>query len=513
MRIWRSEDPKPTNQTDGLWVYNALDTIVTHEVLLALLPQLNEVTGATYQFSLDLQAPLLEMMLRGIRVDKAKRNEVSAILESKLAYLNSSLQEILEEGLGIYGLNPASPNQLKDLFYTTLGIPPIRQQGTITTNRKALERIVGYFQAETIARHILAIRDCAKQLSVLRTGIDADGRIRTSYKIAGTETGRLASSGSAFWTGTNLQNITGELRYIFVADPGYKLAYIDLEQAESRAVGAIIWNVFGDGRYLDACESGDLHTTVCRMCWPDLGWSGVLAEDKRLAKQPFYRHFDYRDIAKRLGHATNYFGKPPHIAKETHIPQALVQAFQDKYIPEFGLSQWHNWVRQKLVRDGWITTFMGRFRWFFGRRWDQETLRSAIAYEPQSAVADILNRGLQRVYHASRDGLQVQLLLQVHDAIVFQYPEELENEIVPAVMKLLEEPVPLLNGRTLRIPTEAFVGWNWAYARNSKKEVINPDGLEPFTGNDTRKRSAPASLLDRRVSSPDRWYTISAPVS
>ena len=499
--IWYSGDPKPSDSNEGLWIYNGFDCMLTLEVCNVLLPKLNEVTQQTYDFARDLQAPVLFMQAHGVLVDKPRRNEVAEILRAKLAGVRSSLNEILEQGLGIYGLNPASPDQLKDLFYNKLGIPPIRNRGAITTNRKALERIRGYFQAESIANHILAIRDISKQLQVLQTGIDPDGRIRTSYKIAGTDTGRFASSGSAFWTGTNLQNITGELRYIFIADPGYKLAYIDLSQAESRAVGGIIWNLFQDGRYLDACESGDLHTTVCRMCWADLPWTGVLAEDKRIANKPFYRHFSYRDASKRLGHATNYFGKPPHIAKEVHIPLELVQGFQNAYIPAFGLAAWHQWVRRKLLADGWITTFMGRFRWFFGRRWDDETLRSAIAYEPQSAVADILNRGLFRVYKAFMGGeIRAKLLLQVHDAIVVEYPEEDENTVIPYIQALLEQPIQLLHGRELSIPTDAMVGWNWAYSRNAKKEVTNPDGLEPFTGNDTRTRSAKSSFLDRRFS-------------
>jgi DNA polymerase I-like protein with 3'-5' exonuclease and polymerase domains len=171
-----------------------------------------------------------------------------------------------------------------------------------------------------------------------------------------------------------------------------------------------------------------------------------------------------------------------------------VQEFQRSYLAAFpAISEWHNWVKQKLLRDGWITTFMGRHRWFFGRRWESETIRSAIAYEPQSAIADYLNRGMLDVWRSGR----VQLLLQVHDALVFQYPEELENEIIPFVQRALEIEVPLLYGRSLKIPTEAFVGWNWAYAYNQKKELVNPDGLVPYTGNDTRRRTKELSILDR----------------
>ena len=60
---------------------------------------------------------------------------------------------------------------------------------------------------------------------------------------------------------------------MFVADEGMKLGNFDAEQGESRVVGAIEWNLFKRGDYLDACESGDLHTAVARICWPDLPWT------------------------------------------------------------------------------------------------------------------------------------------------------------------------------------------------------------------------------------------------
>src|SRR5215467_12315958 len=97
----------------------------------------------------------------------------------------------------------------------------------------------------------------------LKTEIDHDGRMRTSYNIAGTNSGRFSSSLSEFGTGGNLQNIEEGLRSVFIADDGMKLANFDAEQGESRIVGAIEWCLFHDGKYLDVCESEDIHTIVC----------------------------------------------------------------------------------------------------------------------------------------------------------------------------------------------------------------------------------------------------------
>jgi len=75
-----------------------------------------------------------------------------------------------------------------------------------------------YLIARPIVGHIKAMRDLGKKVSVLKTEIDPDGRIRTSYNIGGTTTGRLSSSFSEFGTGTNLQNIEESLRSVFIAD-------------------------------------------------------------------------------------------------------------------------------------------------------------------------------------------------------------------------------------------------------------------------------------------------------
>ena len=146
------------------------------------------------------------------------------------------------------------------------------------------------------------MRDLGKKIAMLKTEIDPDGRMRTSYNIAGTSTGRFSSSFSEFGTGGNLQNVEESLRSIFIADPGYKFAKFDAKSGESFVVGAIEWNLFSDGKYLDACESGDPHTAVARICWPRLGWTGDLKHDKDIAETPYYRHYTYRFMCKKLGH-------------------------------------------------------------------------------------------------------------------------------------------------------------------------------------------------------------------
>lgn len=491
MRVYKTDEPPPSSATDKHHVYNGMDCCITLEVLQALLPQLDEISYPVYRNSFELQGPVLEINLRGVLVDRGVISTVRTQLETDAARVLENLNAIITEGLGLAPINPGSWQQVQRLLYDELGLPPVRQRGQVTSNRKALEKLRSYFHAETFINHILTYRDLTKQAGVLRTGIDRDGRMRTSFAIAGTDTGRFASYSSAFGTGTNMQNITPRLRRIFVADPGKKFAYIDLEQAESRAVGAICWNRFHTGTYLDFCESGDLHTNVARMTFKHLPWTESPKENKNVASAIFYRDFSYRESCKRLGHGSNYYGQPPNMSRETRIPVELVKSFQSEYFDAFPeIPLWHKWTRQKLITDGWVTSLMNRRRWFFGRRFDDETLKQAIAYDPQGSVADIISRGIMAIW---RSGLPVQIMLQVHDALLIQYDEDKEDELLPQVQRLMEVEVPLLHNRSLIIPTEAATGWNWGYASES-----NPDGIGKYKGPDKRSRSATKSILDQQ---------------
>ncbi len=309
MKIIDTADLTPTSLTSQMekdWVYNGLDCCLTLEIFNEISPQLDNASSQAYELSRSFQAPVLEMGLRGIRIDAVTRAESIAAYEADILRLEKQLNRILYEVFDLI-INWRSNAALMNLFYTVMKIPPVRKRNTKgeyspTVNRDALEKLQSYFFAKPIISHLLAMRDIGKKISTLKTSVDSDGRARTSYNIAGTTTFRFSSSMNEFGTGGNFQNIENQLRRPFVADPGMKLAYIDLEQAESRAVGAICWNLFHDGGYLDACESGDLHTSVCRMGWTNLPWTGDLRVDKSIAEQPFYRQHSYRHMAKVLGH-------------------------------------------------------------------------------------------------------------------------------------------------------------------------------------------------------------------
>lgn len=492
MRIIQTDNHSPDDiptQTERDWVYNGLDCCVTLEGLNAMRPQLDKNTSSTYAFSRDLQGPILEMNLRGVLIDHAARSRALNECYESLEILEDALERIVVEGVGMPNFKWSSNADLQTLFYTYLELPPVRYRGKPTVARDAIEKLSIYTVAQPLVEIISAMRDIFSDIKVLRTPPDDDGRMRTSYNIGGTSTGRLSSSYSEYGTGGNLQNITMSMRSQFIADPGMKFAKFDAKSGESFCVGAILWNLFEDGRYLDACETGDTHTATARLCWPELGWTGNLKTDKGIAETPYYRHLTYRDMCKKIGHGTSYMGQAPTISQQTRIPIEVIEDFQPVYFAAYGHDRWHDHVKAALRRDGFLVSLMGRKRWFFGRRDAPATQREAIAYDPQGSLSDIVNTALLKIFAYRK----VQLVLQDHDAITIQYREADEAEVLPVVQQMLVVPVELRHGRMLRIPYDCKVGWNRA-----DKTPTNPDGLTDWTGSDPRKRTPEVSFLDRK---------------
>lgn len=479
---------QPNSETERLWIYNGLDCCVTYEVLDALLPQLDNLTGATYALSRALQAPVLEMNLRGVLIDEQARLAAIASYRSDSERLERNLYRIVHDGLGYTSFRNEKKTRawrsnglVATLLYDVLRLPEIRKRNdrgelARTVNRDALERLQIHFIAQPIISHILALRDFGKKIGVLETKVDPDGRIRTSYNIAGTTTGRFSSSFNDFGTGGNLQNVEERLRRIFIADPGMKFANIDLEQADSRNVGAMCWNVLRDPKYLDACESGDLHTTVARIAYPNLPWTPDKKANREIAERPFYRHHGLRHMCKVLGHGTNYLGSPFEMSRHTKIDKATIEEFQATYFRAFpAILRLHEWVAKQILEEGKLVTPFGRKRWFFGRRDDRDTLKQAVAFLGQSMTAEEMNFAMLALWRQNI----VQILLQGHDSVLVQYPEDKEDEIIPKVLEAMRVKLELEGGRQFVVPVEVQVGWNWGKF-NKDNPSDNPLGLSKW---------------------------------
>lgn len=478
------------------WVYNCLDCCMTDEIHTVLQEKRTDYVDSSYDFVRSMQAPAMHMAFRGVLIDVNRKAQLIKKLEERERLYEHRVQRIV----GAFwrdDFNPRSDVQLKELLYEVMMVKAEHKWDSATKKRKisvdktCLENILksGAFYPKPIIKHVLLVRDIRKKIGTLKTGIDEDQRMRIGYNVSGTETGRWSSNENCFGTGTNGQNITDELREVFIADDGWKFAYIDGEQAESRVVAYIS----GDPGYIAACEGGDLHTDVARMVWPQLDWSNEdEAHNKKVAEQQYWGHWSYRDMAKRLGHGTNYMGSAYQMAKHINVDKKIVEDFQDLYLRQAfpGIAAWHQRTATLLQTRGYLDTPMGRRRYFFGRLDDDSTLKEAIAYVPQSTIGEWLNLGLYKIWEELDLGTnEIQCLMQIHDAVLIQYPDisiEHQRKILDKTCRLMEFPIKTEFGDCLIPVNVEGIGWNWRKYKTESNE--NPDSLMGLKQDEETKR-------------------------
>jgi DNA polymerase I-like protein with 3'-5' exonuclease and polymerase domains len=510
------------------WAYNALDVTGTREVADVILPRLNEHQEKFYAFELALQAPAQAMMQRGILIDGVKRQrmitELKRELNKDLAAV-AKLPEIIslwdltekntgtcpipqrkdgkhkwekwEKGAPEHGrtctacgasrlipkpFNANSSDHVDHLVYDLLNVP-------IYTNKKGLRSLEGdileriankYTKFAPLIDRILAVRDKKKQLGTLQARLSPDGRYPSSFNIGAAWTGRQSSSKNPFGEGGNAQNLAPRHRGMFIADAGKLLVYADLKQAESNVVA----HVAGDQVYIDAHASGDVHTYVARLVWPELPWNGDLKKDKSIAKRlpewdPVEGH-DFRFQAKRIQHGSNFGLTPAGIAMIARIPMKAAYSAQENYFSEFSfIRAWQNEIARKVKNHESLYNVLGRQFDMLGRPWDPHTVKQALSAIPQSSVADILDLGMWRVWRyqdptgGEREDLE--LLAQIHDAILGQF-EKGRLDVLHETKRLMQIPIKVKGldnkVRVMQIEAEIAIGYNWG-----KKSESNPRGM------------------------------------
>lgn len=525
-RVITLDDVPSLEGQDRYWAYCGLDCTGTREVFDVLHPRLDEDTARTYGFERGLQAPAFTMMRRGVLVNEVARKRAVKELEKELRRLERAINDLpevyevwdakeLETGkckanrggegrhkwprgepdetrrcelcdaprMKPQPFNPASPQQSMHLFRDLhrVPLPTLRKKDKsygidedvllrIKTKMPELTRLVDL---------MLELRGVKKQLGFLNAQLGPDGRFYSSFNVGAAWTGRWSSSKNPFGLGGNMQNIAERHRHIFRADPGYTMFYADLKQAESLLVSYLA----GDEGYIEAHKSGDTHTHVARLVWEeDLPWTGDLAKDKKIAKStnpPWDQApgHDYRFQAKRIQHGGNYGLTPPGISMIAKIPKAAAEEAYDNYHNAFpGIQVWQRATRVEVSEQRPLVNPLGRRIRLFGRPWDGHTYKQGLSYRPQSGVADVLNLALWRLWR-EHDPHLVQVLAQIHDAILGQFPTDRRDEAIAAIVEAMTIPVEVLGAdgkwRTMTIPVEIAIGQNWG-----KRGEDNPDGLE-----------------------------------
>ena len=429
--------------------YAAEDAEVTLTLSDLLEPLLNKA-GLEELFR-ELEMPLItvlaEMEWHGIRIDVAALDDLSKELEGKLAHIEDQIYTLAGER---FNLN--SPQQLSQVLFEKLQLPSAKKtkgKSHSSTDAEVLRDLaLGY----PICAEIWNYRTLSKLKS---TYVDAlpklihpeTGRLHTSFNQTVTATGRLSSSDP------NLQNIpvrTEEgrrIRQAFVADPGWVLLSADYSQIELR----IVAHYSGDPSLVEAFQKGeDIHARTA-------------AELNGLSPEEVTP--DMRRQAKVINFGIIYGMSAFGLSKELGIGAREAQEMIDRYFLKYqGVKEFMDRTIAEARETKMVTTLFNRRRIIeeinsSNRVARQFAERTAINTPIQGSAADLIKKAMIVIdQEIKQQGLQARMLLQVHDELVFEAPEQEVEPLKKLVRKHMESAVELKVPLTVQIST----GRNWA---------------------------------------------------
>ena len=424
------------------------DKVSLLDQAVAPLTQQLEDLGMTQLYQ-DMEFPLAQVLTdmekRGVAVDVATLDQMNDLLLARLEELEAEIQALAGQAF-----NPNSPKQLGEILFERLGLPVIKKTKTgYSTAADVLEKLK---DAHPIVAALLTYRQLAKLQGTYLAGlpkfIQADGKIHTRFVQTLTQTGRLSSADP------NLQNIPirmeegRKIRQAFVpSEPGWQLFGADYSQIELR----VLAHISGDPHMKQAfLEGQDIHAATARRVFG-------LAEDEAV-------NSDMRRQAKAVNFGIVYGISDYGLSQNLDMPRKEAKAFIDRYLAEYpGISTFMQEIVAQAKKDGYVSTLWGRRRALpdiyssnFNLRSFAE--RTAMNTPIQGTAADIIKVAMVALDQAIRQrGLQARLLLQVHDELILEAPQEeiaILEDLVPEVM---EGAVSL----SVPLKVEAASGSNW----------------------------------------------------
>ena len=399
-----------------------------------------------FDMELPLCQVLADMEQRGFYVDRKALYDFGESLNEGIAQLQES---IWNHAGGSFNIN--SPKQLGEVLFDRLLLPSGKKTKTgWSTNADVLEKLRG---KHPIVDEVLEYRMLTKLKSTYADGllkvIGEDGRIHTNFQMTVTATGRLSS------TEPNLQNIPvrkklgAQIRKMFVASPGMCLVDADYSQIELR----ILAHISGDTAMQDAFLSGeDFHkVTASRV------FNVPLEEVDPLL----------RSRAKAVNFGIVYGISAFSLSQDIGVWPNEAKAYMDAYLDKYhGVRDYMKSIVEKAREDGYVSTIYGRRRELPELKSSNFNMRSfgervALNMPIQGTAADIIKLAMVHVHHRLKEEkLQAQLLLQVHDELIVECPQE-EAEAVQAILR--EE---MENAARLSVPltVDVHCGQSWAEA-------------------------------------------------
>jgi len=510
--------------SDKELLYNAKDSAATLRIASELLPEIEKGGYTdTYRHTIELIQPLIYMMIRGVKVDQIKLQEMKTKCEGLIAQYQKKLNELCGRVI-----NPNSPDDCQRYFYGEKGIKPYTKRNakggsSVTVDDKALQRLArdtagrrGFEEARIIQR----IRQLRKlKGTYLEITFDKDMRLRCSYNPRGTRFARISSSKTVFDTGMNMQNLPPAFMQFLVADTGNIFITFDKRQAE----WVVVAYASGDASMIKAVESGlDTHTytasemfkvpmDIIKMEHKLLGSESSPDEIERKRKdmdflQPYLRQWlprnmSMRQCGKKSNHGLNYDEKERMFALINEISDKEAKVIIDFYHRIYpGIRRWYDTVQNKLSKDRTLENLFGRKQRFLDR-WGPDLFKSAYSYIPQSSVGELVNRGLVKIYRNSEEySKELEILMQVHDSIDLQIPIIDVHRIVKCIRMVAAamDHKFYANGREFSIATDLKIG----FTLGTLTEIdlsLNDEELEKAIGSYISEQTTTIGL-DQRVS-------------
>ena len=432
--------------------YAAEDADITGRLHRLLKPRLAKESMTTVYETLERPMPsvLAGMECEGVKVDRAILSRLSTDFAGRLDLLEQQIHDLVG-----HTFNIASPKQLGDVLFGELGLPGGKKSktGAYSTNADVLEGLAA--EGHELPARVLDWRQLAKLKSTytdaLQKQINPDtGRIHTSYSLAGTTTGRLAS------TEPNLQNIPirteegRKIRQAFIAEPGHKLMAADYSQIELR----LLAHIADLDSLKDAFHHGhDIHAMTASQVF------GVPLE----GMDPIVRR-----QAKAINFGIIYGISAFGLARQLGISRTEAKNYIDAYFEKFPGIQKYMEDTKVFCRDhSYVETIFGRRCHISGIQ-DKNGAKRAFAERAainapiQGAAADIIRRAMIRLPSALTDAnLNARMLLQVHDELVFEVPDDEMDQTITVVKDVMENAAHPALQLSVPLIVDAGVGDNW----------------------------------------------------
>ncbi len=435
--------------------YAAEDADVTLRLHQTLKPRLVQDRMTTVYETIErpLVPVVAAMEKEGIGVDPEKLLGLSRDFTQRLAGLEAEVHELAGEAF-----NVGSPKQLGEILFEKMSLPGGKKNksGGYGTDAMVLEDLAA--AGHDLPKRVLEWRQIAKLKSTYSDALleqinPATGRIHTSYAMSGAQTGRLSS------TDPNLQNIPvrteegRKIRGAFVARDGWKLLSLDYSQIELR----VLAHMAGIDALVDAFRDGqDIHAMTASQVF------GVPVE----GMDPMVRR-----QAKAINFGIIYGISAFGLARQLSIPRGDAKNYIDAYFERYpGIRDYMDGAVEQCRKEGLVETL-------FGRRIHLDQInaknpmqrnyaeRQAINAPIQGSAADIIKRAMIHVPKAiTAAGLDARMLLQVHDELLFEAPEDQVDKTIAVVQETMQAATyPAIE---LKVPlvVDAGVGVDWATA-------------------------------------------------